>query len=101
MSAASVMLSTMGTLVEVRRDGKLYPPVMRSAAEVTQLRELEHMLHCQLGLSIRATQAVMLGKYGIRRSRGMIHRDLQRFQCPRCTPEPVPPRVKPQVMPWR
>lgn len=95
----------MAVLVQVRRDGKLYPPRQRSAAEVARLRDTEHHLHCRLGLSIRAVQAALLTE-DIRRSIGMIHLDLTRFECPRCwtAPKPPPPpdpRQKAQVFAWR
>lgn len=97
----------MGTLVEVRRDGKLYPPRQRSAAEVARLRDTEHHLHCRLGLSIRAIQKALLTE-DIRRSIGMIHRDLHQFECPLCSTAPRPavmpspdPRQKAQVFAWR
>jgi hypothetical protein len=95
----------MGVLVEVRRDGKMYPPRQRSAAEIAAIRALEHGLHCRQGLSIRAIQRVLLDKHGIRRSIGMIHYDLT-GQCPYCTPPrrgrpPKDPRQRPQVFEWR
>ena len=93
---------TMGTLVEVRRDGKLYPPVRRSAAEVAAIRALEHGLHCRQGLSIRAVQAALLDQHDIRRSIGMIHRDLT-WECPYCStaPRPPDPAQRVQVHAWR
>jgi hypothetical protein len=94
---------TMGTLVEVRADGKLYPPSRRSPAEVAQVRDLEHHLHCAGGLSIRATQAAMLDKHGIRRSVGMICRDLNQFECSHCStaPKPRDPAQRPRAFAWR
>jgi hypothetical protein len=95
---------TMAVLVEIRADGKLYPPKRRTAAEVARLRDLEHLLRCYRGLSMRAVQAAM-AKEGIRRSIGMIHRDLQQYECPRCGPPPplVPtdPRMRARPVPWR
>jgi hypothetical protein len=80
-------------VVEVRRgrDSKLYPaggdlpPAARNRA-----RWLIHNLHCRDGLSIRAAQAAMLSQHGIRRSLGILARDLQRFECPSCAGEPPP-----------
>lgn len=94
------MFSMSGVLVEIRRDGKCYPPVRRTAAEVAALRALEHGLHCARGLSIRAVQRVLLDKHGIRRSVGMIHYDLT-WQCPYCAPKPPPPPVKARPVQWR
>jgi hypothetical protein len=77
-------------VVVMRADGKFYPLAVRSAAEVARLRDLEHQLHCGGGLSIRATQAAMLDR-GVRRSIGMIHRDLRQYECPRCAAMPAQP----------
>jgi hypothetical protein len=47
-----------------------------------------HHLHCRDGLSIRAAQRVMLGRYGIRRSTGILCRDLANYECPACAGPP-------------
>jgi len=67
------------------RDGKRYPaggdlpPDQRNRA-----RWLAHNLVHRDGMSIRAAQRVMLEQYAMRRSIGMIHRDLVAYECPRC-----------------
>ncbi len=94
----------VAVLVKVRSDGKLMPPDWPlTPPEVTaRLRDLEHHLHCAGGLSIRQTQAAMLDR-GIRRSIGMIHRDLHQFECPVCSdaPKPPDPAQRARVIPWR
>jgi hypothetical protein len=71
--------------VERRSDGKRYPaggslpPAARN-----QARWLIHNLHCRDKLPIREAQRVMLAEHGLRRSLGILSRDLQRFQCPSC-----------------
>jgi hypothetical protein len=71
--------------VAAGRDGKRYPvggnlpPAARN-----QARWLIHHLHCRDGLSIRAAQAAMLSQHGIRRSLGILHRDLAAYECPSC-----------------
>jgi len=92
-------------VVVMRADHKLYPPVARSAAEIARLRDLEHHLRCARGLSIRAVQTAMLDQ-GIKRSIGMIWRDLNQYECPRCStaPRPAPPpdpRMKARPVAWR
>ena len=87
-------------MVVMRADQKLYPPVMRLAAEIAQLRATEHDLHCRQQLSIRATQRALLDQ-GVRRSLGMLHRDLTGWRCPYCTPQPPEPPVKPRSFQWR
>ena len=75
------------TLIEVvrGRDGKRYPSGLpRPRAEVVRLRWLAHQLVCVRGLTIRAAQDALLAEHGIRRSRGAIHKDVQRFECPQC-----------------
>jgi len=74
-------------VIEVRpgRDGKKYPPGGDlPPAERNRARKLAHNLICRDKLSIRAAQRVMLEQYAVRRSLGIIHRDLQRFECPSC-----------------
>lgn len=99
---------SVGVLVEIRRDGKLYPPVRRSAAEVAAIRALEHGLHCRQGLTFRQVQAALLDQHEIRRSIGSVHRDLTGWRCPYCPAAPKPPappappaRVKAVPVPWR
>jgi hypothetical protein len=98
----------MSTLVRVTSDGRLYPPTWphMPPAERERLRGLEHHLRCAEGLSIRQVQRAMLSRFGERRSTGQIHRDLQQFECPRCSTAPKPPpppdpRQKAQVFEWR
>jgi hypothetical protein len=72
----------------VRADGKTYPaggvlpPRERNAA-----RWLIHNLHCRDGLSVRAAQRVM-AEQGVRRSLGILHRDLANYECPSCRDQP-------------
>ena len=79
------------------RDGRLYPAVLpRPRAELNRIRWLSHRLHCEQGLSERRVQRVLLEQHGIRRSAGIVHRDLADFECPACAggppePEPAPP----------
>ena len=75
--------------VKVGRDGKRYPvggdlsPTDRNRA-----RWLIHNLHCRDRLSIREAQRTMLDQYGLRRSVGILHRDLINYQCPACADSP-------------
>jgi hypothetical protein len=74
------------------RDGRRYPAGLpRPRAELNRLRWLAHHLVCRDGLTIRAAQRVMLESYGIRRSTGIIHRDLQAFECPDCADQGTEP----------
>jgi len=70
---------------EVRRgrDGKLYPAAPLTRQERGQAIRRAHELVCDRGLSIRRAQQVM-AESGLRRSLGIIARDLQGFECPRC-----------------
>lgn len=71
--------------LERRKDGKLYPlGGVLPAQERNKARWLEHQLHCRDHLSIRRTQAALLAQHGLRRSRGIIQRDLVAYQCPDC-----------------
>jgi hypothetical protein len=75
-----------GIALEMHRDGRLYPPSGRlEPAERNRAINQAHALVCSGGLSIRAAQAVMLSR-GIRRSVGIIHRDLANFACRACDP---------------
>jgi hypothetical protein len=67
-----------------RRDGKLYPPRPLTHAERNRARWLEHNLVHRDGLSIREAQRVMAAEHGVRRSLGIIHRDLASYECPAC-----------------
>jgi hypothetical protein len=77
--------------VAVGRDGKRYPvggdlpPADRNRA-----RWLIHNLHCRDKLPIREAQRVMLEQHGLRRSLGILHRDLAAYECPACAGE-LPP----------
>jgi hypothetical protein len=74
-----------GIALEQRRDGKLYPlGGVLEPAERNRARWLAHNLVCRDHLSIREAQRVMLSQHGIRRSLGIIHRDLASYQCPVC-----------------
>ena len=96
-------------VVEVRRgkDHKLYPAVMRlPRAELNKIRRLTHKIHCEGGLTEAATRRELLEGHGIRRSAGIVHRDLAAFECPACAggppeprrpePEPSPPEPAPR-----
>jgi hypothetical protein len=78
-------------VVEVKagRDGKLYPAGGDlPAAARNQARWLIHNLHCRDGLPIRQAQRVMLAEHGLRRSLGILHRDLANYECPACRDRP-------------
>jgi hypothetical protein len=77
-------------VVEVKagRDGKCYPvggdlPVADRARAIKMVHNLVHRDR----LSIRAAQRIMLESYGLRRSLGILHRDLTSYACPVCEPE--------------
>jgi hypothetical protein len=95
-------------VIEVRRvDGRFYPPLWpHTPPEVTQrLVDLAHHLRCREHLSYRQVAAVMLSRYGERRSVGQVWKDVQRNECPWCLPELTPPppdpRMKARAIPWR
>lgn len=71
---------------EVRRgtDGKMYRAVPLSRQERNRARWLAHQLVHRDGLSIKAAQKVMAGSYGLRRSVGILMKDLANFECPDC-----------------
>jgi hypothetical protein len=71
--------------LERRADGRLYPvggqlPVAVRARAIRLVHTLVH----RDGLSIRAAQRVMLDQHGLRRSLGILARDLAAFECPEC-----------------
>ena len=72
-------------------DSKLYPARQLPPAELKRIRGLEHAFHCRDGMSVRSVQQA-LESYGIRRSLGVIWRDLHRYSCglPRCPAVPAP-----------
>jgi hypothetical protein len=77
-------------VIEVQRgrDGKLYPPAgLRTKDQRNRARQLAHNLVCRDRLSIREAQRVMLEQYGVRRSLGILHRDLTSYACRACDPE--------------
>ncbi len=97
-----------GVLVQLRADGKIYPPYPRTSAEIAAIRALEHGLRCVQHLSYRAVQSALLDQHEIRRSIGSVYRDLNRWTCPHCArvqrarpPAPPAPRVKAVPVPWR
>jgi hypothetical protein len=74
--------------VSVGRDGKRYPPGGDLPPDQrNRARQLAHNLVCRDGLSIRTAQRVMLEQYAVRRSLGIIHRDLTSYACRACDPE--------------
>jgi hypothetical protein len=80
-------LAGVAEIVERRRDGKIYPlggslpPADRGRA-IRLVHALCHRDH----LSIREAQRVMADQYAIRRSIGILHRDLAAYACPVCEP---------------
>lgn len=65
-------------------DGKKYLDRPLTRTERNQARWLEHNLVHRDHLSIRAAQKVMAESYHVRRSIGIIVRDLRDFECPHC-----------------
>lgn len=76
-------VNTILVEVERRRDGKLYPPRPLTHAERNRARWLAHNLVHRDGMSVRAAQRAMAAQ-GVRRSVGIIARDLAAFECPDC-----------------
>lgn len=74
------------TATRLRRgvDGKLYRAKPLTRQERGDAVRLAHRLCHRDGLSIRQAQRVMLARYGVRRSVGIISRDLDVFECPDC-----------------
>jgi hypothetical protein len=71
-----------------RRDGKRYPVAgVLPTDQRNRARWLAHNLVHRDRLSIRAAQRVMLERYGVRRSLGIMHRDLTSYACRVCDPE--------------
>jgi hypothetical protein len=70
--------------VKLGHDGRryLHPPLTES--ERQRARRLEHALIHRDRLSIREAQRVLLESYGLRRSIGVIFRDLADWSCPSC-----------------
>jgi len=66
------------------RNGKQYPAAPLSREQLNRARHLAHRLVHEHGLSLRRARQVMAEDYGIRRSVGIIHRDLADFLCPAC-----------------
>jgi hypothetical protein len=90
-----------------RADGKLYPAVPWTREQRNRARWLAHNLVHRDGMTIRRAQQVMAEGYGVRRSLGIISRDLERFECPACrdgpagTPQASPPLpAGPARAPW-
>ena len=73
--------------VRTGRDGKSYPAARLTPEQRDRAADAAHYLVCGQGLSIRAAQQAMAGRYGIRRSRGAIAADLTRFECDACAPD--------------
>lgn len=67
------------------RDGKLYPAAPPTREQRNRVRNLAHCLVHRDGLSIRAAQWVMADSHGLKRSVGIIMRDLTDYVCPSCT----------------
>jgi hypothetical protein len=73
-------------LIEVKagRDGKLYRARPLTSEQRDLARAFAHGLVCKDRLSVRAAQRVMAESHGIRRSVGIIARDLGLFTCEWC-----------------
>jgi len=76
-------------IIEVTRraDNKLYPARPLTREQRNRARWLAHNLVHRDGLSIRAAQRAMLAR-GVRRSLGIIARDLASYECPACAGGP-------------
>lgn len=77
----------MNVVVEVRSrgaDSKLYREHQLDQEALTRLRLLEHELRCGQGLSVRQVQAELAAEHGVRRSIGIIQRDLRLWSCEHC-----------------
>lgn len=85
MSATCPTIEHVNTIV-VRRgaDGKDYPSQPLTRAERNRARWLAHNLVHRDGLSIRVAQKAMAEHHDVRRSVGIIARDLADFECPHC-----------------
>lgn len=86
----------MSTVIEVGRgrDGKLYSARPLDEAGLRRARSLAHALVHRDKMSMRAAQQVMADSYGLRRSIGIIARDLALWTCQWCPdrsaePEPI------------
>ncbi len=79
-------------LFEVSRgsDQKLYPARPLTREQRNRARWLAHNLVHRDGMSIRAAQKIMRESYALRRSVGVIARDLALFECSRCQDRPAP-----------
>ncbi len=78
-----------GIVVEQRRDGKFYPlGGVLDPAERNRARWLAHNLCHRDHLSVRTAQKIMIEQYALRRSLGIIHKDLINYQCPACADPP-------------
>jgi hypothetical protein len=65
-------------------DGKLYSARPLTREERSRAISLAHLLIHRDHLSVRAAQQVMADSYGLRRSVGIITRDLTDFECDYC-----------------
>jgi hypothetical protein len=72
------------TEVRIGRDGKRYGARPLTREERSRAIRLAHQLVHVDRLSVRAAQQVMASSYGLRRSVGIISRDLANFECPAC-----------------
>ena len=94
---------TQLVVVERRRDGQLHPPGgHRSKAELTRVLQLVHSMRCRDGMSYRKIVS-SLEQYGLRVSLGMVHRYVDRYECPKCAGEPAgePAEAQPAPQPAR
>jgi hypothetical protein len=85
--------------VERRRDGKLYPPGgVLPERERNRAINLAHRLVHRDGKSVRQAQRALAADHGIRRSVGIIHRDLASYECDWCA-GPLRTRLQQQPVP--
>jgi hypothetical protein len=83
---AGAIVGGVNAPLEVRADGKSYPPGgVLPEPQRWRAVNLAHRYRCRDQLSVRQVQAA-LGRAGIRRSLGMIARDLARYGCDVCDP---------------
>jgi hypothetical protein len=66
------------------RNGKQYPAAPLTREQLNRARNAAHFLVHSRGMSVRRAQQVMAEDYGIRRSVGIIARDLADFVCTAC-----------------
>ena len=68
------------------KDKKRYPVLPRTPEEHMRLVALSHTLRCGRRLTYTLIQEALVAEFGVRRSRGAISKDLNRYTCPLCAP---------------